>query len=1344
MSFGQERELNFMNISSKEGLSSNIVNTILKDKYGYMWFGTDDGLNKYDGQHFTIYRHKVTDSTSLISNEILCLYEDKEGNLWVGTGSGLVMYDRKLDSFINFPYSKGRAIPSICEDADGKIWVGTYDGLLMLNPKSKKFSALNLSVNANHAVLKQSILHIYRDRKNKIWLGTNTGLYLYLKNKRDFKRFFHSDSQPYSLVNNSIGAIHEDDKGHLWIGTKDGLSMLRSDEHSFLNYHYNSQDSRTLSSNIIYTIDSEPNDKIWIGTEEGLNILNPSNGKVTRVERDGRNNYGLIGKSVKSILIDSQGIYWVATYRCGINKYDKNLAFFNFVQSDRYDPHGLSAPIVTSFAQAKNPQEVYVGTDGGGLNLFDIKTGVSKHISINQTPNSKGLSILTMENVGSEIWIGTFLKGIFILDTKNRSVRQIIKGNGPNNLVGADVFAIKKDRNDNIWLGTNGQGVDFYSAKDHTFHHFINDKMSVNGYIRAIEEDNEGNIWIGSYGKGIAVYNPLTNQTLLLNKSDINLPSDYITSIYKANNGIIWVGTAGEGLCFYDQMNSKFVSFTEDDGLPNGFIYKILEDDNGKIWVSTNKGISCFDPRSKKFKNYSHYNGLQKSPFVLGAGIKLGERIFFGGTSGFNYFNPQHLFSNRNVPKIVLTDLKISNQSVHPSENAPINQDISIAKEIHLDYKQNFSLSFVALNYTSPQENQYAYKLENFDKDWNQVGSNNTAVYTNLDPGEYTFKVKASSEAGSWVTPLTTIKIVVNPPFWMTIYAYIFYVLLVFSILWYIRYRGIKKLKADFALEQERLRVQQIIEQERLEAERVHEFDQLKIKFLTNLSHEFRTPISLIMGPVEQLLQQETVDRKFDQLSMIRRNAKRLLNLVNQLLDFRNLKSQEQKLNLEEKDFIAFCRDVAESFKDLADRKQIHFEFHSSIKCYFTTFDPDKIERVLFNLLSNAFKFTKEGEIVLKIDRLESEEGIKLTLKDTGIGMEAREKDKIFERFFQTGSDAAILNQGSGIGLSITKEFVKMHNGTIEVESAVGMGSTFMIELPLAQVEDYLLMNDEEDLIDETIEVFSATPSDEPSIDAILPLILIVEDNEDLRFYLKDNLKSHYRIVEANNGKDAWQKVLSTHPELVLSDISMPHVSGIDLCRKIKSDKRTNHIPVLLLTALTGQEDQLLGLEIGANDYLTKPFNFEILNMKIRNLLTLNETLKATYSKRIKLTQPDLEIESDRDKLLAKMIQYIETNLTNPKLSVEDLSQHLGMSRGSLYTKVLEYTGESPVEFIRSVKLDKAAVLLEKSDMNISQISYSVGFATPNYFARAFKSRFNMLPSEYIQLKRNVKEQLAK
>lgn len=1346
----QESDLNFVNFSSEDGLSSNTVTAILKDKCGYMWFGTDDGLNKFDGVNFSVYRHKETDTTSIGANSILAMHEDRFGNLWVGTNTTLSLYNRKKDCFTNYQVTLDNTVRALFRDYLGNLWIGSYIGLFMLDPRTGKTTRYNANAGKPGQLASNIITCIFEDSRRRLWVGGNAGLYLYQRSTNDFKHFAHNPADSLSIPGNSIKAIAEDHQGNLWIGSDDGgLCMLRPDGKGFRSYRHSKTDKQTLSSNQVWAITSENSNSLWVGTEEGLNIFDLQKKTSRRVEHDARNRYSLHGKSVRSIFIDEKGIYWIGTYQGGISKYDKNLAFFNLRKSDPFDPGGLTAPIVTSFSEDGNG-DIYVGTDGGGINLYHRSTGLFDHPRF--YGQDKPPAVLALERADNELWIGTFMQGVYVLNMQTGRVRHYMKGDGPQDLSGNDIFCLKKDSKGNIWIGTNGNGVNIYdpvSGKLRRFddgHKYPGDtKVLSRGFIRAIEEDKAGNILIGTLGAGVVVLDPSLDKIQVFNRMNSNLPANDVQAICAGESGRIWVGTPG-GLCLFDTQTGKFIRYAEQEGAVNTVIYKILEDDAAKVWVSTNKGISRFDPLTRRFKNYFHYNGLQPSTFCLGAGLKTSKgELFFGGLDGFNYFNPRLLNYNRNIPKIVLTDLRIANSSVIPGDKAAINEHISVADEMKLDYKQNFSIDFTTLNYTSPQESRYFYMLEGFDKTWNDVGASRTAVFSNLQPGKYVFRVKASSDDGSWNTKEATINIYVRPPFWLTIYAYIFYVLAAGLILWTLRYRGIRKLKAKFALEQERLQIRQDMELEKREAERVREFEQVRVKYLTNLSHEFRTPVSLIIAPVEKLIQQEQSQEKLGQLNLVKRNARRLLNLVNQLLDFRKLEEQEQKINLTEGDIVSFIGEVVESFKDISERREINFAFTSALSRFYTVFDRDKIERILFNLLSNAFKFTpKGGQISLGIDH-NPVSGLRIVVADTGVGMTPEVQEKIFTRFFQGDGNPAILNQGSGIGLSITLEFVKMHGGTVNVESIAGKGSVFTVQLPLEPVQEQP-DNVEQPALN-TVGDFET--GSQPAADPVLEqqaavsaterlTVLLIEDNDDFRYYLKDNLKPFYKIVEASDGKEGWQKVLSVHPHVIVSDINMPYMDGIQLSRKIKSDKRTSHIPIILLTALTGDASQLKGLETGASDYLSKPFNFDILNVRIRNLLLLNQRLKDTYTRQLKVVAPAAEVESEDEKFLVKITQYIEANINSSNLTVEELSKHLFMSRASLYNKMVQLTGETPVEFIRSIKLNKAADLLENSDMKIAQIGYAVGFSTPNYFARAFKAKFNILPSEYQLLKRRT------
>jgi len=1340
----RQRDLNFVNFGNEDGLSSNTVTTVLKDKYGYMWFGTDDGLNKFDGVNFTVYRHNESDTASIGANSILAMHEDRFGNFWIGTNRGLSLYNRKKNCFINYPLTLGNTARALFRDHSGNLWIGSYVGLFMFDPRTGKTTRYSADAGKPGQLASNIITCIFEDSRRRLWIGGNSGLYLYQRSTNDFKRFAHDPDDSLSISDNSIKAITEDYNGNLWIGSDDGgLSVLRPDGKGFRSYRHSDTNEQTLSSNRVFAITPENPNSLWVGTEEGLNIFDLQQQTFRRLEHDVRNKYSLHGKSVRCIYIDEKGIYWIGTYQGGVNKYDKNLAFFNLRRSNPFDPKGLTAPIVTSFSEASDG-DIYVGTDGGGINLYHRKTGLFDHPAFHG--KGKPPAVLALERAGGELWIGTFMQGAFVLDTRSGRVKHYVKGNGPEDLSGNDIFCLKKDSKGNIWIGTNGNGLNVYDPVQGTFrgfnegHSYPDDiKALSRGFIRAIEEDRSGNMWIGTVGSGLVVYNPAHDRIRVLNQANSNLPSGDVQALCIDRSGRVWAGTPGGGLCLFDSTAGKFVCYSEQQGLSNAVIYKILEDDAGKLWVSTNKGVSSFDPRTRKFKNYFSYNGLQRSTFSLGAGLRTSDgELFFGGLDGFNYFDPRALNYNRNVPKIVLTDLRIANSSVTPGERSAIREHISVAGEIRLDYKQNFSISFATLNYTAPQESRYAYMLEGFDQGWNDVGASRTAVFSNLQPGRYVFRVKASSDDGSWNTGEATINIYVRPPFWLTVYAYIFYVMMAGFILWLLRYRGIRKLKNRFALEQERLQIRQAMEMERREAERQREFEQVKIKYLTNLSHEFRTPVSLIVGPIEKLIQQEECPEKLGHLNLLKRNARRLLNLVNQLLDFRKLEERELKLVLTEGDIVSFIGEVVESFKDISERRQISFSFVSTLGCFHTRFDRDKIERILFNLLSNAFKFTpKGGRIALSIDP-DTPLGLKIAVADTGIGMPKEVQEKIFTRFFQGDANPAVLNQGSGIGLSITLEFVKMHGGCVDVESIPGKGSLFTIHLPLEQLPEPA--EDTEPAPEAENELLNAEQS-AAAEQAVVPAgekltVLLIEDNDDFRYYLKDNLKHFYKIVEASDGREGWQKALFAHPQVIVSDINMPYMDGIQLSQKIKSDKRTSHIPIILLTALTGDASQLKGLETGASDYLTKPFNFDILNLKIRNLVQLNQTLKDTYTRQLKVVMPAAEVESEDEKLLLKVTQYIEANINSDNLTVEELSKHLFMSRASLYNKIVQLTGETPVEFIRSMKLNKAADLLKNSDMKIAQIGYAVGFSTPNYFARAFKAKFNLLPSEYQTLNR--------
>lgn len=1349
--------LNFTSITMKQGLSANTVNGILKDKYDLVWFATTDGLNRFDGTNFQVYRHESGNPYSLPSNDVLTFYEDHSGNFWIGTdGGGVCLYDRKFERFIpytgdgSWPAIKTTSVRAITQDHRGWIWVATYNDLRMFNPHTGRIIQLPIKNFDPKYTPSLVVLSLLEDSRRRMWVGTNQGLYLYNWATRKFHSFTSNPSNPNSISNDVIKTIAEDPKGNIWFGTFAGLNEWVSFNHFRSFQHLQNQSS--VSSNTIFSIADDGNGNLLIGTEDGLDIYNPADGTFKKISSDPRNVFSLKGKSIRALLVDKQGIYWIGTFSQGINIYDKRLPLFSLEQSNPFDPFGLRSPVVDAFAK-DDQGKIFIGTDGGGLEVFNKTTGLFTPLPLkSKLKNEKSVPTILSLYYSSrkQLWAGTYHDGLFRIDPATGNYEQFISGSKVTQLSNNDITAIQEDHEGNIWIGTLGGGVDVYNPATHRFKVFSNagevvphsNQMPLNNYIGAIACAPDGEMWIGSVGTGLAVYHPSTASFTHYTKAANRLTTDDIQSIFFARDGCAWIGTS-QGISRFNAQSRRFISYNERSGLANEDVKAIVEDDSGLIWFSTDKSISNFDPRKKTIKNFTCENGVQQGSFSTGAALKSDDgNLFFGGQDGFNFFNPRQVLAVPPPGPILFTDLKVDNVTVKPGKNSPLQEQIGVSNEIKLKFGQNFSISYVALNYTSPKQNLYKYRLVGFDKNWNDVHDSRTASYTNLDPGRYLFEVRVSNNNSVWKNPVKKINVIVAPPFWRTTIAYVLYAVITVVILLLMRRRAVKNIRRKFEAEQQKLQAKQMIEQERREAEQLHKLDNLKIKFLTDLSHEFRTPISLIAAPVEKLLSKDLGSDVREHLLMMNRNVKRLLNLVSQLLDFRKMEEQELRVNLSPGDVIAFILETAESFRDLSVIKGINLEIHHTINNRPAFFDHDKLERIIFNLLSNAFKFTPAGgTVTLDADIFEDEKLktiLVLTITDTGVGIENQYLDKIFERFYQPERSDPILNQGTGIGLTITKEFVELQHGRIWAESKIGAGAKFFVEIPL--VADAGHKNPETCTpsglqLPATEKGADGGKKDTAKMPETKPNILLVEDNDEFRRYLADHLAECYQVVEATNGKEGWQRVLSSHPQLVVSDVSMPYMDGIELSKKIKADKRTCQVPVILLTAHTDEEQQLKGLKSGASDFLPKPFSFQILNTKIENLLALKRSLKETYSKQIHFVEQQITTESADVRLLDSARKYIENKMSHSDVSVEDLSKHVGISRASLYHKMIQLTGLTPVEYIRTAKLEKAAILLESGEYNIAQVAYMTGFATPSYFSKIFKNKFGVMPSEYLHMK---------
>ncbi len=979
-----QNNINFTSITVKDGLSSNTVNSILKDRYGLLWVATVNGLNKFDGSSFNVYRHQPDNPHSLSYNEVLTLYEDRGGNLWIGTGGGGVcLYDRKFDRFVHYigdgswPGIKTASVRAFTQDHLGRIWIATYDDLRMLDPVSGRIKALPIKKFDKEYNSSLVVLSLFEDSRHRMWVGTNQGLYLYNFANGEFQSFNHDPANPESISDDIVKSIAEDSQGNLWFGTYNGLDKWISANHFRIFRHSDKQSS--ISSNIVFVVSQDTDGKLWVGTEDGLNIFNPSDTSFFRIKPDPRNTFSLKGKSIRSEFIDPAGIYWIGTFGEGMAKYDKRLPLFNLKQSDPFDQSGLKSPVVNAFAEYDH-EKLFIGTDGGGMEIYNKKNGLLYPYRLKSKINNgnKNLTILSLYiDSKKQLWAGTYHDGLFKIDPLTGKYEQFVNDGKPKQISDNNITTIKEDRLGNIWMGTLGGGLNIYNPLTRQFTVFkgggptttIPGVMPLNNYISSICFAPNGDVWIGSIGTGVAVFHPASKTFTHYSKNTSKLAGDVVQSIFFASDGSVWAGTNG-GLSTFDVKSRAFYSFDEKWGLADEFIKAVLEDNNGLIWLSTEKSISAFDRNKKAFKNFSNENGVQQSSFSTGAALKTTDGdLFFGGQDGFNFFNPQKIPDIPPPGPILFTELRVDNVPVAPGEHSPIGEQIDIAKEIRLKFGQNFSINYVSLDYTSPKQNRYQYRLTGFDKSWNTVRDLRTANYTNLDPGSYQFQVRVSNSNYPWTNPPKQITIIVLPPFWRTNIAYVIYIIIIISVLFLLRRRAISNIRQQFKAEQEKLQVKQMIDQQRLEAEQLHNLDVLKIKFLTDLSHEFRTPISLIAAPVEKLLAKNLGDDVRDHLVMINRNVRRLLNLVNQLLDFRKMEENELRLVTSSDDIVTFIVETAESFRDLADRKHINLEIKQAIGKWDAEFDHDKLERIIFNLLSNAFKFTPNGGMVtLDID----------------------------------------------------------------------------------------------------------------------------------------------------------------------------------------------------------------------------------------------------------------------------------------------------------------------------------------------------------------------------------------
>ena len=1368
----QEDGYKFMHLSINDGLSNNQVKAIMKDSQGFMWFGTGRGLNRFDGTHFKIYTHDSFDPTSIPFNSIDFLFEDYDGQIWLRSLSEFVIFDPAKDSFESpGQYYRDTRIPManmqlLARDRENRTWlVNSTEGLYRYDPESGESDSIIFRPQDYGSDAGDFLNAVAFDSHNNIWAVSRHGRIL--KIDQESKTILAS----YALFNqissdNSTFNIFIDSDDDVWVyafGQPFGLFEINPESGRMTHFTDSSSPCR-LTTNLVSSIVEEVNGLIWIATDHGgINVLDKKKGEILSLVNNRDDKYSLCQNSVNQIYRDDQGIIWAGTYKKGISYFHPNLVQFEHYNYLPSVPSSLPYDDVNCFVE-DNKGNLWIGTNGGGLIYFDRQEKTYKtYRNKPDDPASLSSNVIVALHFdrNNQLWVGSYFGGLDRFDGKIFHHHKH-DPNDSGTISDNRVWEIYEDSRRNLWIGTLAGGLNLYDRDKNVFSHYrYGDINSVGSdFIMSIVEDSDNNLWIGT-SDGIDRFNLDTRRFYHFSPGPGipgRLGDKNAVDLHEDSRGYLWIATS-EGLNVFDKHTGLFRVFTEKDGLEDSNIKTLEEDQDGNLWVSTTHGISKIvvggngdrhpiDDLTIQVFNYDLADGLQGKEFNEKAAYrtKRGELIF-GGGNGFNLFVPENIQSVTPDNKVVLTSLKVFNQDVKvglPFRNRVIlDQSINRQTSVSLRHNENvFSIGFAALNYFHPEKNSFEYKLEGFNQEWLKADPQNTeATFTNLNAGDYLFRVRVSPGGEKWNELLPPLNITILPPFWKSHWALFFYLVVVILILFFTR---------RIMLERQRLKFEAL--QEHREAERIQQLDNLKTKFFTNISHEFRTPLTLILAPLGKLILKTDDDKSRNQLIFIHRQSRRLLAMVNQLLDFRKMEFQKIEAKRTWGDLSGFVLDLALSFQDMADNKKIDFSVAVNQSAFYSYFDQDKIYKISSNLLSNAFKFTPEkGKIELRAELLDEPFQLnakphvwfRISVEDSGIGIPPEKQSKIFDRFYQDDLPNSMVNQGSGIGLSMVSEYVNILEGRVTLESIVGKGSTFVVQIPvqLFSAEEIERINESQDAKEEMnffVESVQPEPK-EPVYDSSMKSVLLVEDNDDFRFYLKDNLRAKYNIYEASNGQKGWEMCLKHLPDLVVSDVMMPVLTGTGLCRKIKGDGRTSHVPVILLTAKVEPEDTLQGLESGADDYISKPFDFRILESRIENLINSREKLRQTYQTMIGINPEKIEVSSLDGKFIKKVLEVVEENIPNADFSVEDLSREVGMSRVSLYKKLLSLTKKSPVEFIRIIRLKRAADLLANSQLSVSEVAYQVGFNSPRYFTRYFKEYYNELPSEYIVKHRKIK-----
>jgi len=1370
LTFSQHGNIRFELLSKENGLEDGTIYCINQDSKGFLWIGGESGLFRYDGYNFKLFYHNTDDLKSLSCNVVYALCEDSSGIMWVGTyGGGINKFNMKTETFTHYIHQpddktslSDNEVICMIKDRYDDLWIGTQGGGLNNLKQSNRSDSLLTFIHYKHnnnnssSIADDEINSIYEDKSGVIWVGTNNGLSRYVRNVDNFINYRHNPSDFNSLSNNEVYSILEDNEGSLWVGTKaGGLNKLVRNKYdktrfTFIHYKYNPDDPTSISDNFIYKIFQDSKGLIWIGTLKGINILNREKELFTVYKNDQNDPTTVSSDIIRCFFEDNSGIIWLGPQAgSGINKFDRLKEQFNPYHSYFQRPKTSSIKHVFQIYEDRS-EILWIGSMEG-LYRIDRKKNLYQNYSHN--PNdpaslSSNWVISICEDQLGNLWVGTVGGGLNKFDKeKEIFIHYQHEPNNHRSISSNIILFTYVDSKNTIWIGTYDGGLDNFVIERNEFIHYKHnpeDKTSISdSRIYSIFEDRTGNIWLGTGSGGLNKFDR-ENERFINFKHNPNdstsIGSNYIYSIYEDSAGILWIGSNGGGLNRFDSEKGTFRSYGTKDGIPSETVYEILEDNRGNFWISTKNGLCKFNPTLGVIINFDASDGLTDNEFNYPACCKTKSgKFIFGGHKGMTVIHPDSLIDNSHIAAVVITDFQLFNESVpigfyEKRERAILSKSISETIELELTYEEKvFSIEFAALDFHAPEKNKYAYIMEGFEENWNYTDADRRLVtYTNLDPGDYTFRVKASNNHGVWNEEGASIKIIILPPWWATTWAYLIYALLILGIIYF-----------SWKMQLRRIKIRHDYEMSKFEAEKMHEVDEMKSRFFANISHEFRTPLTLIFGPAKDIEENCEDNNAKQSAGIIKQNAGRLYALVNQLLDISKLESGKMKLEASEQNIIPLLKGYVLSISSLAERKKLTLKFNTMEDNLSVYIDHDKLEKIVNNLLSNAFKFTpEEGTIDVTVKKRDN--WVAIGISDSGIGIAKERLNKIFDRFYQVDGSHTRESEGTGIGLSLTKELVELHKGKIEVESEYGKGTTFKVLLPLGKEhlkqEDIVEkeFSEEREVTLEKSEILFESEKGKVNTDVSLlleskePLILIVEDNTDVRKYIIRHLEEDYNIAEAVDGEDGLKKATDQMPDLIISDIMMPKMDGFELCEKLKTDERTSHIPIILLTAKATDKDKTQGYETGADDYIMKPFDANVLKARIRNLIEQRRKLREHFRKEGLIEIENKDITSIDKRFLQNVIRIINNHISDTAFGVEMLADEVSMSRRNLDRKLVAVTGDAPGDLIRRIRLMYAAELITRNFGNISEIALEAGFSSPAYFSKCFREQFGLAPSEYI------------